>query len=71
MRFLTFEARVAFIHRKKMFTKALILYQFDPKCHILIETDVFGFAIGEILNQLTLGYMSYTNPSFSTFKMSQ
>lgn len=36
-----------------MFVEALILNYFDPESHIRIKTDAFGYAICEILNQLT------------------
>ena len=51
--YLTPKARLAFIKLSKVFTKALILWHFDPKCHLRIETDVSGYAIGGVLSQLT------------------
>ncbi len=36
-----------------MFVEAPILNHFDLECHIWIETDTSGYAIGEILSQLT------------------
>ena len=48
--FLTFGAKKAFIYSWKVFTKAAILGQFNPKCHILIETDFSGYAIDEVLS---------------------
>ena len=53
--FLIFEARTAFNRLWLAFTKAAILWHFDPECHIQIETNTFGYAIGEMLSQLTLG----------------
>lgn len=50
--FLTFEASLAFIQLKKPFTKAPILYHFDPECHIRIETDASGYTISRVLSQL-------------------
>ena len=38
---------------RQAFLKAPILYHFDPDCHIRIETDASGYAIGGVLNQLT------------------
>ena len=35
-----------------MFVNALILNYFDPKRHIPMKIDVFGYAISKILNQL-------------------
>ncbi len=43
-------AKEAFIHLQKAFTKALILRHFDPECHIRIETDALGYAIGGVLS---------------------
>ena len=39
---------------RQAFTKALILWYFDLKYHNQIETDALGYAIGEVLSQLTL-----------------
>ena len=38
---------------RQTFNEAPILQHFDPKCHIRIETDVSGYAIGGVLSQLT------------------
>ena len=56
--FLTPKAKIAFNRLRLAFTKALILWHFDPKCHIWIETDVLGYAIGGMLSQLA----SWTSP---------
>ena len=53
--FLTPGARLAFTKLKQMFVKALILHHFNLERHIRIETDASGYAIGGVLNQLTLG----------------
>ena len=50
--FLTSEARSAFNRLWLAFTKAPILRHFDPECHIWIETDALGYAIGGMLSQL-------------------
>ena len=50
--FLTPGAKLAFTKLRQAFFKALILHHFDPKCHIWIETDALGYAIGEVLSQL-------------------
>ncbi len=50
---LTADARRAFTKLRQVFVEAPILNHFDPECHIRIETDAFGYAIGGILNQLT------------------
>ena len=47
--FFTLKAKKAFTHLQKAFTKASILYYFDPKHYICIETNVLGYAIGEVL----------------------
>ena len=52
--FLTPGAKRAFTQLRQAFTKALILQHFDPECHIRIETDASGYAIGGVLSQLTL-----------------
>ncbi len=51
--FLTTDARRAFTKLRQAFVKAPILNHFNPECHIQIETDAFGYAIGRILSQLT------------------
>ena len=58
-KFLTPDARTAFNHLWLAFIEASILWHFDPECHIRIETDVSGYAIGGVLSQLTSG----TNPN--------
>ena len=52
--FFTFKVSLAFTQLRKAFTKALILYYFDPKHHIQIKTDVLGYIIDEMLSQLTI-----------------
>ena len=63
-KFLTSNARTAFNCLRLTFTKALILWHFYPECHIWIETNVLGYAIGEVLSQLTSG----TNPNWVVTK---
>ena len=53
--FLTPEARSAFNRLRLAFTEAPILRHFDPECHIRIETDALGYAIGGVLSQLASG----------------
>ena len=53
-RFLTFKTRVIFTQLRQAFTKALILWYFDPEYHIRIETDASIYAIGEVLSRLIL-----------------
>ena len=43
-------ARQTLTQLKQAFTKAPILWHFDLKCHIWIETDASGYAIDEGLN---------------------
>ena len=57
-KFLTPDARTAFNRLRLAFTKAPILRHFDLECHIRIETNALGYAIGGVLSQLTFG----TNP---------
>ena len=52
-KFLTPDARTAFNRLRLAFTEALILWHFDPECHIWIETDALGYAINGVLSQLT------------------
>ena len=48
--FLTPEARSAFNRLRLAFTEAPILRHFDLECHIRIETDASGYAIGGVLS---------------------
>ena len=52
-KFLICKAKEAFNRLKQALTKAPILRHFDPECHIQIEIDVSGYAIGGVLSQLT------------------
>ena len=51
--FLTPRVKLAFIKVRQAFFKAPILHYFDPERYIRIETHVSGYAIVEVLNQLT------------------
>ena len=51
--FVTLETMLPFIRLRQAFTEAPILHHFDPERHIWIETDTSGYAISEILSQLT------------------
>lgn len=51
--FFIFETKKAFAYLQKTFIKVPILYYFDPKHYIWIETDTFNYTIGRILSQLT------------------
>ena len=48
--FLTLSANEVFNQLRQAFTKALILWHFDLECHIRIETDTSGYAIGKVLS---------------------
>ena len=48
--YLTSNAKQAFTQLMQAFTKVPILRHFDLECHIRIETDVSGYAIGEVLS---------------------
>lgn len=50
--FLTPEAKLVFLQLRQAFTKAFILYHFDPKRSIWIETDTSTYIINAILSQL-------------------
>ena len=52
--FLFFGARLTFIKLRQVFIKVPILYHFNSKYHILIETNTSKYVIGKILRQLTL-----------------
>ena len=68
--FLTSGARLVFTKLKQAFVKAPILYHFDPKRHIRIETDASGYAIGEVFSPLTLDNMGRWHPvAFFSQKM--
>ena len=56
--FLTPSTRKAFNQLKQTFTKAPILRHFDPECHIRIEIDASGYAIGGVLSQLTSDHLT-------------
>ena len=43
-------ARLTFTQLRQAFVEASILYHFNPECHIRIESDVSGYAIGRILS---------------------
>ncbi len=66
--FLTLGAKEAFIHLRKAFTKAPILRHFDPECHIWIETDASGYAIGGVLSQMTLDHSDQLSSDHVTYK---
>ncbi len=66
--FLTLRAKEAFIHLQKAITKALILKHFDPKRYIWIETNALGYAISEILSQMTSDHSDQLSSNYVTHK---
>ena len=60
--FSTSGARLAFTKLRQAFIKALIFYHFDSECHIRVETDVSGYAIGGVFSQLTLDDFGLWHP---------
>ena len=60
--YLTPAAKRALIQLRQAFTKPPILRHFDPECHIPIETDESGYAIGGVLSQLTLDNLGWWHP---------
>ena len=56
--FLTPGVREAFNQLRQAFTKSPILRHIDPECHIRIETDASGYAIGGVFNQLTSDHLT-------------
>ena len=57
--FVTPKASLAFNRLWLAFTEAPILWHFDPKCHIWIETNISGYVIGGVLSQLASGTSPY------------
>ena len=51
--FFTDDVKRAFTKLRQAFIEALILNYFDSERHIQIETDTLGYAISEMLSQLT------------------
>ena len=51
--FLTLGAKLAFTKLGQVFLKAPILHHFNPERHIGIETDISGYVISRVFNQLT------------------
>ena len=60
--FLTPGAKLAFTKLRQVFLKAPILYHFNPKRHIRIETDVSGYGLGRVLSQLTSNDLGRWHP---------
>ena len=67
--FLTPKAKVAFNCLRLTFNEAPILWHFDPECHIQIETEALGYAIGSVLSQQASG--TSTNGVFTKADLGQ
>ena len=52
--FLSYNNKKVFNYLQLSFIKALILQHFDLKSHIQIKTNILGYTIGRVLNQLNL-----------------
>ena len=57
--YLTPGAKRVFTQPRQAFTKIPILWHFDPECHIRIVTDVSGYAIDRVFNQLTSNNLAW------------
>ncbi len=75
--FLTLGAKEAFKRLQNAFIETSILRHYDSECHIRIETDALGYAIGGMVSQMTLDQLSSDhgnhenlNPIFSKPKIS-
>lgn len=70
------EAKKTFIHLQETLTKILVFCYFDLECLICIETDVLGYAIGRVLNQMISdqhfsNYITYKYSIFFKAKIDQ
>ena len=54
LNFFILRAKLTFTKLRQAFVKTPILYNFDPKYHIRVETGALGYVIDGVLNQLTL-----------------
>ena len=54
LEFFIVRARRVFTKLRQAFIKVLIIYYFDLKVYIWIETDVLSYVTDRILNQLSL-----------------
>ena len=69
LNFLIPGAKLAFTKLRQVFLIALILHHFDLERHIRIETGISGYAIGEVLSQLTLDDLGRWHPvAFFSYK---
>lgn len=60
--FLTPRARLVFTKLRQVFIETLILYYFDLKYYIQIETNVLDYTIDEAFSQLTLDNLGWWYP---------
>lgn len=56
--FFILKVRLAFAKLRQAFSQPSILYHFNPKYHICVETDTSSYIISEVLIQLTLDNLS-------------
>ena len=63
-KFLISEVRETFNYLRQAFTKALILWHFDLKCHIQIKIDELGYTIRKVLSQLASNQLTLNNSIF-------
>lgn len=68
MDFLILGAKKTFIYLWKLFTMTLILRHFDLKHDIQIETNILGYAIDRILNQMISDYLDQLFSNYVTHK---
>ena len=60
--FIIFEAKLVFTKLGQTFVKVLILHHFNPERYIRIETNASGYAISEVLSQLTSDNSGWWHP---------
>lgn len=67
--FWTSKASAIFIKLRQAFTKALLLWYFDPEYYIRIKIDALGYAIGGRLSQLILDFGQWYPVAYFLRKM--
>ena len=62
--------KLAFTELRQAFLKALIFHHFDLERHIRIETNISGYVIDRVINQLTSNDLGWWHPmTFFSYKM--
>lgn len=61
LKFLTFKTKKAFNHLKQIFAQAPILQYFNLKRYIQIKTNISGYAIDNVLSQLSSDQLILSN----------